>query len=335
MSFGFLAGIALSSYIPGDPTVRAMVGGVLGGAIEKGINQFCNHFPILIGKLWNNGSTIIVNRDDNIIYNKLERYIIQNHIEKMQTCTLKPENGEIVIGLQEADIRGAMVETWDTHKVSFEIRNEPLTQKDAVSLKQQIILRSQTAKVKELQGYIETICQHRQNNHCLRIYRAVVENTGTKKKSTRTYWSMVNAITNKRIGNTILSESAENNLYKDIDWFLHNQKLYNTQGIPYQRGYFLYGVPGTGKTSCIKAIANEYQLDIFSIQMNDLTDNSQFTLLMTRITELTGNRPYILALEDFDRASLFDRWGGETKLCLGSVLNVEERVLQNANHSLG
>ena len=35
--------------------------------------------------------------------------------------------------------------------------------------------------------------------------------------------------------------------------------------------------------------------------MNDLTNNSQFTLLMTRITELTGNRPYILALEDFDR----------------------------------
>nr|QBK87319.1 MAG: AAA family ATPase [Marseillevirus LCMAC201] len=231
------------------------------------------------------------------------------------------------IGLQEADVRGVMVETWETHKVSFEIHNESITQKNAISLKQQIILRSKTAKVKELQDYIETICQHRQNNSCLRIYRAVVEN-GNDKKPTRTYWSMVNAITNKRIDNTILSESAENNLYNDIDWFLHNQKLYDTQGIPYQRGYFLYGVPGTGKTSCIKAIANEYQLDIFSIQMNDLTDNSQFTLLMTRITELTGNRPYILALEDFDRAALFDSWRNSTKLSIGNILNELDGVCE-------
>ena len=331
MSVGSLVGIALSSYLPGaDPAVRAMVGGVLGGIIEKGINQLGNHSTTWVGKLWNNDYIIVINRnDDNSIYNKLERYIVQYHIDKMHACTLKPDNGEIVISLQDADIHGVMVETWKKHQVSFEIKNENISQKDILSLKQQIIIRSKTAKVEELQRYVESICQYRQSSRCLRIYRAVVETSGKdEKQQTRAYWSLVNTLTNKRINNTILSDTVEKEFYNDIDWFLKNQKLYDTKGIPYKRGYFLYGIPGTGKTSCIKAIANEYHLDIFSVEMNDLTTNSQFTLLMTRITELTGNRPYILALEDFDRAAMFDRWAGNSKLSFGSILNELDGVTE-------
>ena len=66
----------------------------------------------------------------------------------------------------------------------------------------------------------------------------------------------------------------------------------------------MHGPPGTGKTSVIKAIANEYSMDIFSIQMDSLRDD-QFINLMTSISARTNKKPYILALEDIDRSKMF------------------------------
>ncbi|KAF6072765.1 BCS1 N terminal family protein [Candida albicans] len=73
---------------------------------------------------------------------------------------------------------------------------------------------------------------------------------------------------------------------------------YHKRGIPYRRGYLLYGPPGSGKTSFIQALAGEldYNICILNLSENNLTDD--------RLNHLMNHIPNrsILLLEDVDAA---------------------------------
>jgi mitochondrial chaperone BCS1 len=70
------------------------------------------------------------------------------------------------------------------------------------------------------------------------------------------------------------------------------------EGIPYRRGYLLYGPPGSGKSSFIQALAGElgYNICILNLGERALTDD--------RLNHLLSNAPErsILLLEDIDAA---------------------------------
>lgn len=55
-------------------------------------------------------------------------------------------------------------------------------------------------------------------------------------------------------------------------------------GIPYRRGYLLYGPPGCGKSSFIQALAGElgYSICILNLNERGLTDDKLMMLLSTR-----------------------------------------------------
>lgn len=57
-------------------------------------------------------------------------------------------------------------------------------------------------------------------------------------------------------------------LIADAKDFLASEAWYAERGIPYRRGYLLYGVPGSGKTSLIHAIAGELSLDIYVVSLS-------------------------------------------------------------------
>ncbi|KAK6456449.1 BCS1 N terminal-domain-containing protein [Scheffersomyces xylosifermentans] len=102
----------------------------------------------------------------------------------------------------------------------------------------------------------------------------------------------------RMIESVILDENVADGIVNDVKDFLSSGDWYHKRGIPYRRGYLLYGPPGSGKTSFIQALAGEldYNICILNLSENNLTDD-RLNHLMNHIPERS-----ILLLEDIDAA---------------------------------
>lgn len=102
----------------------------------------------------------------------------------------------------------------------------------------------------------------------------------------------------RTIGSVILDEGIKENILDDVKDFLQSGQWYFDRGIPYRRGYLLYGPPGSGKTSFIQALAGEldYNICILNLSEANLTDD-RLNHLMNHIPERS-----LLLLEDVDAA---------------------------------
>lgn len=71
------------------------------------------------------------------------------------------------------------------------------------------------------------------------------------------------------------SSTFENKFFTDkeqvlnkLNFFLENKHIYNKRGIPHTLGFLLFGDPGTGKSSFIKAVANKTNYHIINIKLS-------------------------------------------------------------------
>jgi chaperone BCS1 len=113
------------------------------------------------------------------------------------------------------------------------------------------------------------------------------------------YWQSFGVPKKKRsLETVILDEGVKDKLLKDVNDFLATEEWYLDRGIPYRRGYLLYGPPGSGKSSLIRAIAGEigYDICIMTLSAKDFTDD-QLNYMMNSTPENC-----IILLEDVDAA---------------------------------
>ena len=73
---------------------------------------------------------------------------------------------------------------------------------------------------------------------------------------------------------TIYFEGKEK-VFNQIRFFIENEQWYKKRGMPYHLGMLLYGTPGCGKTSLIKAIAAVTGYSIIVINLNRITKCSE------------------------------------------------------------
>ena len=75
--------------------------------------------------------------------------------------------------------------------------------------------------------------------------------------------------------NTVFFEDKDKLLQK-LDTFTTQKSTYKKLGIPHTLGILFSGNPGTGKSSCIKALASRLNRDIVIVNMKTINNNDQF-----------------------------------------------------------
>jgi chaperone BCS1 len=135
-------------------------------------------------------------------------------------------------------------------------------------------------------------------------------------------WNTYSRIPVRRLNTVYMDERVKQRIMDDINDFLKSEAEYDAFGIPYKKTYLLTGVPGSGKTSLIKALCNEihYNLGIRSMSrdMDNATVQGSFRSLDPKT---------VLLLEDID--CLFEkRTSVETQsFTFSNLLNILDGVL--------
>ncbi|KAJ1928919.1 Complex III assembly protein translocase and chaperone [Tieghemiomyces parasiticus] len=142
------------------------------------------------------------------------------------------------------------------------------------------------------------------------------------------------------MASVVLDRGLAESIVSDVEDFIANEAWYNQRGIPYRRGYLLYGPPGSGKTSFIQALAGhlQYNICILNLSERGLTDD--------RLNHLLSVAPIrsLILLEDVDAAftkrKQTDQEGFQSNVTFSGLLNAldgvassEERIiLMTTNH---
>ncbi len=102
----------------------------------------------------------------------------------------------------------------------------------------------------------------------------------------------------KKLSSVVLDGEISEMLVKDVENFLNGSSWYYDRGIPYRRGYLLYGPPGSGKTSFVLALAGQldYNICVLSLSDSGMTDD-RLNHLLTQVPPRS-----LILLEDIDAA---------------------------------
>ncbi len=79
--------------------------------------------------------------------------------------------------------------------------------------------------------------------------------------------------TNRTFNNVFFEERQH--VQGRTKFFLENREWYDKKGIPYTLGFLFHGPPECGKTSSVKAIANEGKRHIINVQLSEIKTKSQ------------------------------------------------------------
>ena len=87
-------------------------------------------------------------------------------------------------------------------------------------------------------------------------------------------WRYVCAYTPRLLGSVILKPGEKEELVEDISAFRASRERYRRLGVPYHRGYLLYGPAGTGKTSLVSALGEKFGMSIYAVNLTELNDRT-------------------------------------------------------------
>ena len=109
-------------------------------------------------------------------------------------------------------------------------------------------------------------------------------------------WDRVTELKPRALATVIVDASIKATLTMRIERFRVSRQWYEVRGIPYQLTFLLHGVPGTGKTSLVKAVASQYLWPVYRINLSSFTDDT-LTDALSVVPE-----PAVILLEDVDVA---------------------------------
>lgn len=108
------------------------------------------------------------------------------------------------------------------------------------------------------------------------------------------YWELISKRAKRPSESLFFHEDLHQDLLEDIQQFLRQEESYANKGLPWQRGYLLYGPPGNGKSSLILWLASQLGYGVGLLNLARLNDG-QFIEIMRHAPEDT-----FIVFEDTD-----------------------------------
>jgi len=314
----------LSYYLPmEDGMLKMQMAMALGQMIAQILNpvvKFVKEMNIF-GRLYmKNHITIESNHPQ---YENIINYIYNRFIDDIKGANLNNANGKkkmLIEVLQLSALKDEDIE------ISFGDLPKDGENKPQFTLGKKILFSS-SKSLKHIEEYVSEIIKEccRKENNTLTTYSLDVTKT---EKSRSINWRQKTTTSNKTIKNTIVKDSVKENFYNDLEKFMNSEDLYKTRGISYKRGYLLHGVPGSGKSSIVAAIANEFKMPVFKLDMSIIETNDELVKAETTIYDYIGPfDPHIVLIEDFDRSAIFD-YDKQSKITEDCILNILDGIEQ-------
>lgn len=112
-------------------------------------------------------------------------------------------------------------------------------------------------------------------------------------------WKESGPIRRRRQETVVLRDNMTKAIFDDLERFHTAEEKYVSRDITYTRHYLFYGLPGTGKSSLLNAIATLYQRSIYFLNLSSVMSDEELHQLMEKIPMADS----IVVFEDIDAAN--------------------------------
>ena len=140
-------------------------------------------------------------------------------------------------------------------------------------------------------------------------------------------WNESKKLEKRSLDTVYLPKGVKKDIVEDLEKFYTKDtvQLYTGLGINHNRVYMLYGLPGTGKTSLIKALANKFKKHIAFLVIKQDFDFDTLYHLFERLPDNT-----FICLEDVDSLFNQDR-EQKTRLTFSAFINIFDGITTSKN----
>jgi chaperone BCS1 len=112
-------------------------------------------------------------------------------------------------------------------------------------------------------------------------------------------WRRLRTFAPRKMDSVILPAGVAESILQRLKDFIAERAWYQEMGIPYHMGMLFHGIPGSGKTSIIGALAGELRMNLYILSLaNKEIDDERFACL---VSEIPPNS--FMVLEDVDAAA--------------------------------
>lgn len=135
-------------------------------------------------------------------------------------------------------------------------------------------------------------------------------------------WRVMQRVPPRDPKSLVYAKNLFEGIHSDALRFLESEQWYTNMGIPWRRGYLLYGPPGNGKSSLITALAGALKRSVcvLNLASGTLSDEG----LQNLLTDAPEGS--MILLEDIDAIFHGRKKDSETKLSFNGLLNALDGV---------
>jgi len=110
-------------------------------------------------------------------------------------------------------------------------------------------------------------------------------------------WRQMREVPKRSLDTVVVDKAIKDELVANLGEWLKSRAWYEERGLPYKLTCILKGLPGTGKTSLIKALASHLRMNVCLVNLAVMTDQT-FEQCLSEAPDRS-----IIVIEDFDSAN--------------------------------